>query len=464
MLDRMRRLLERPVWADWRERLRRLRGPIVAVAGVGAVLSGLAGYWTTWRTVKQAAAPTPVEVQEHAVLSVMVLPFRMLGGEPGQAYIAEGLASGVTQDLGRIRDAFVLPATSAYGYRDTGMAIPALARAAGVRFVLTGDVQLEGQRLRVLAQMVDGGTGRQLWSDSFDGDLTRLFELQGQITARIANSAERRMVVTAAAESHSRRSSPQAADLGLRLRALWLQPASLALQKETEQVARRWLAADPDDVRAIAALAQTLLDRSNFRSAYSGAEMQAAGREAAALAEKATALDASDPWALLVRAEVTGRGGDGAGARRLYERAVELDPKNRVALNQLGLMTQQVDPDRALQWLRQGLALDPKHPEMFELNIGTTLLMKGEYAEALAMGERCAATHPDFAYCPELMAAAHAMLGHEDQARLQVARVLKLVPNYRMSREWTVTPQATDAVRERMTASREAMHRLGMPD
>ena len=153
----------------------------------------------------------------------MVLPFKLLGGEPSQSYIAEGLTSGVTQDLGRIRDAFVLPATTAYAYRDKALTIPALAQDAGVRFVLTGEVQLQGQRLRIRAQLADGAADRQVWSEVFEGELTQLFELQDQITARIANSTERQMVVLAAGESQRKRSTPQGADLALQFRATRLQ-------------------------------------------------------------------------------------------------------------------------------------------------------------------------------------------------------------------------------------------------
>lgn len=454
-----------PSRRSWKERLRALRGPVAAVAGVGAILSGLVGYWTTWRTVQQAASPrAPAAATAPAAMSIMVLPFKLLGADASRAYVADGLTSGITQDLGRIREAFVLPATTAYAYRDRVMTLPALAQDAGVRFVLTGEVQLQGTWLRVRAQLSDGASGRQLWSEPFEGDTTDLFRLQDQITARIANGAERQMLVVAASESQRRRSSPQAADLALRARALGLQPKSLARSRELEQVARQWLAADPQSLAAVTELGLVLYAQSvNFKSEQTDAALQQMRREAQELADRAMALDPNDALALTLKARSV-RSGDPGAAVRLLERAVERDPKLRVAYNELGLALQRQDPARAVQVLQQGLALDPKNPAVFEVNIGSAQLLQGHWDEALQWGERCAASHPQWAYCPELIAAAAAMLGHGERARSAAAEVLRLSPNYRLSREWGGYEDAAPAVRERIAAIVPALRAQGLPE
>ncbi len=448
----------------WPDRLRALRGPVAAVAGAGAILSGLVGYWTTWRTVRQVAAPAAAAAPMPSALSIMVLPFKLLGADASQAYVADGLTSGITQDLGRIRDAFVLPATTAYAYRDKSLTLPALAQDAGVRFVLTGEVQQQGQSLRVRAQLSDGTSGRQLWSERFEGDLTNLFQLQDQITARIANSAERQMLVVAAAESQRRRSTPEAVDLALRARALGLRPVSLASSLELEEAARKWLAADPQSPVAVTQLGAVLSVRSiNFRSELSEAQASALRLEAAALADRAMALDANDALALTLKARAL-RVTDPEAALRLLERAIDRDPKLRMAYNDLGLLLSFQDPASALQILQQGLALDPKNPGVFEVNIGTSLLFLGRWEEALAWGDRCAATNPQWAYCPELIAVASAMLGRSDRARAAAADVLRLSPGYRLTLEWASAQRAAPPVRERIESFIPALRALGLPD
>jgi hypothetical protein len=94
---------------------------IVTIAGVGAVLSGLAGYWNTYHTVKKsvplAASSSKAPVAASA-LSVMVLPFQNLTGDPNQAYVADGLTANQTVDLSRIKDAFIVDAATAITYKD----------------------------------------------------------------------------------------------------------------------------------------------------------------------------------------------------------------------------------------------------------------------------------------------------------------------------------------------------------
>src|SRR5271169_5593574 len=78
-------------WTKRRGQLKRFRGPIAAVAAFGAVLSGLLGYWSAYQTVQKVVVPTsaPVAVTADAgPLSIVVLPFTNLTGDPNQAYVA----------------------------------------------------------------------------------------------------------------------------------------------------------------------------------------------------------------------------------------------------------------------------------------------------------------------------------------------------------------------------------------
>ena len=96
------------------ERVKHLKGPIVAVAAVGAVLSGLAGYWTTYRTVTGAPIATPVVAKTRAgALSIMVLPFANQTGDAQKTYVADALTTTVTADLSRLTDAYVVPTATA---------------------------------------------------------------------------------------------------------------------------------------------------------------------------------------------------------------------------------------------------------------------------------------------------------------------------------------------------------------
>src|SRR5208282_5816829 len=217
--------------------IKRFRGPIVAIAGVGAVLSGLLGYWSAYQTVQKVVVPKPAPVAATAdagPLSIVVLPFTNLTGDPNQAYVADGLTASLTSDLSRIRDAFIVNAATAFAYKDKPVTVQQVAKDLGVHFVLQGSVQRNGTKIRINAQLADATSNAQLWSESFEGDQADLFALQDRVTTLVGNSIGREMVIVAARESENRKSGPKVADLMLRARALDLKPFSLTNFQEEE--------------------------------------------------------------------------------------------------------------------------------------------------------------------------------------------------------------------------------------
>lgn len=156
----------------WLSHVKRLKGWIVAIAGGGAVLSGLVGYYTTYKTVAgQPAESTSARAPAAATvnpLSVAVLPFTNLTGDAAQAYVADGLTASVTADLSRIRDAFIVNvATAAAVAKDKPASAQLVGRELGVRFILQGSVQRAGDKLRISAQLADTQSNAQLWSETF---------------------------------------------------------------------------------------------------------------------------------------------------------------------------------------------------------------------------------------------------------------------------------------------------------
>src|SRR5580704_2281498 len=185
-------------WAKLWPQIKRFRGPIVAIAAFGAVLSGLVGYWRAYETVHSVVVPSTAPAAATAdagPLSIVVLPFTNLTGDANQAYVADGLTASLTADLSRIRDAFIVNAATAFAYKDKPVTAQHVGRELGVHFVLQGSVQLSGTKIRINAQLADASSNAQLWSESFEGDQSDLFALQDQVTARISNSIGREMVI-----------------------------------------------------------------------------------------------------------------------------------------------------------------------------------------------------------------------------------------------------------------------------
>ena len=150
-------------WARLWGLLKRFRGPIVAIAAFGAVLSGLLGYWSAYETVQKVVVPksAPAVVTADAgPLSIVVLPFQNLTGDPNQDYVADGLTASLTADLSRIRDAFIVNAATAFAYKDKPVTAQQVGKDLGVHFVLQGSVQRNGTKIRINAQLADANFQR----------------------------------------------------------------------------------------------------------------------------------------------------------------------------------------------------------------------------------------------------------------------------------------------------------------
>jgi adenylate cyclase len=154
--------------------------PLVA-AFAALVLLAAAGGWMLLggHLMKPAQA---------AHLSVVVLPFANLSGDPSQDYFADGVTENLTTELSRIEDSFVIARNTAFTYKGKNIDAKEIGKELGVRYVLEGSVQREGTRVRVNAQLVDAESGAHLWADRFEEDAADLFKLQDEVVARLASA------------------------------------------------------------------------------------------------------------------------------------------------------------------------------------------------------------------------------------------------------------------------------------
>ena len=133
------------------------------------------------------ALPAPAAAEPAAVIpSLAVLPFANLGGDPEQDWFSDGIVDDMITALSRFRSFAVVARTSSFVYKGRAADVRQVARELGVRYVLEGSVRRAGDRLRITAQLVDGGTGAHLWAEHFDGALGDVFAFQDRITADVA--------------------------------------------------------------------------------------------------------------------------------------------------------------------------------------------------------------------------------------------------------------------------------------
>ena len=122
-------------------------------------------------------------------LSIVVLPFANIGGDPEQEYFVDGVTDTLTTDLSRIKGAFVIARNTAFTFKGKPIDVRAVGRELNVRYALEGSVQRRSDRMRVNVQLVDAESGAHLWAERFDKPIADFFDMQDEIVARLANSA-----------------------------------------------------------------------------------------------------------------------------------------------------------------------------------------------------------------------------------------------------------------------------------
>ena len=140
-------------------------------------------------TPKQISAPR---------LSIVVLPFANIGGNPEQEYFVDGVTESLTTDLSRINGAFVIARNTAFTFKGKAVDVKKLGRELNVRYVLEGAVQRGGNRLRLNVQLIDVETGNHLWAERFDKPIADLFDMQDEIVSSLASTLETQLIAVEA--------------------------------------------------------------------------------------------------------------------------------------------------------------------------------------------------------------------------------------------------------------------------
>jgi TolB-like protein len=168
----------------------------------------------------RAAAAPEAGKPEPPHLSIVVLPFTNIGGDPEQDYFVDGVTESLTTDLSRIAGSFVIARNTAFTYKGKPYDVKQIGRELNVRYVLEGSVQRGGNRMRVNVQLIDAETGNHLWAERFDKPLADLFDMQDEIVARLARQLDAELV--AAEARHAERApDPDAMDLYFQGTACW---------------------------------------------------------------------------------------------------------------------------------------------------------------------------------------------------------------------------------------------------
>ncbi|HXY99520.1 MAG TPA: tetratricopeptide repeat protein [Stellaceae bacterium] len=397
--------------------------------------------------------------------SIVVLPFANLGGDKAQDYFVDGITEGLTTDLSRVPGAFVIARNTAFAYRDKARDARQIGRELGVRYVMEGSVQSGADRVRVNAQLIDAETGAHLWAERFDKPRADLFDMQDEITARLARSLDLEMI--AAEGRRAERERPNAmdsVDLYLRGWAIWNQPPSSDRIREARRLFEAALALDPRNVDALIGLAGThLTDVMGFIS--DNRPEQVAQAEAAI--DKAVSLAPNHPYAHHCRGQVLYAQGAPEAALREFELALALDRNLVWSYAMAGLSkiflgrAEETEADVA-----NAIRLSPREPALgtWHLVIGVADLFLGRLVSAVEQLRRSAGLNPNFGLTFVFLATAFALKENGAEAAEAWAAGHRLLPHFTIATFRRDTPSGNPvylAQRERVC---DGMRLAGIPE
>jgi TolB-like protein/Flp pilus assembly protein TadD len=303
--------------------------------------------------------------------TLAVLPFTNLNGDPKQQYFSDGISEELTNALGQNTALTVIAWDTASRYRNSGESPHAIGAALNVATLLHGSIERENGAVRVIAELVDTRTGRQLWSDHYDDSLANVFQVQDRISAAIAGALKVKLASLAPAPVVN----PEAHDLVLQARALLQTGRTAAPIEHARALYEQAIALDPGYAEAHAGLGGTWLNLTQ----HSTLPLKEALPETRAEADKALALDPRNVRALLDLGNADESEGKIAQAKSEYERAVALDPSNASALMDYGTV---LPLRQALTQELKAVQLDPQNATA-QNNVADYHLDLGEYAQAL---------------------------------------------------------------------------------
>jgi len=361
--------------------------------------------------------------------SLAVLPFQNLTGDAEQEYFVDGMVEEITTAIARLPWLFVIARNSAFTYKGKPVDVKQVAQELGVRYVLEGSVRKAGNRVRITGQLIDTATGAHIWADRFDGTFDDIFELQDQVASNVAGAIEPKLRQSEI-ERASRKPTANLTAYDLYLHAL-AQSYRYTEKGFAEAVvlARQALAIDPSYAPAAALVGWC---RYQQRVQGWGALSDEDVVEACRLAHQAIEAERDDAdtiwqaaWTLFLLA------GEAAIAAAALDRALALNPNAAHAWSARGFIhAVRNQPEAAIEALERARRLSPFDPYSFfyASNIAAAHFTARRFEQAIEWADHALHGQPRMVPAIRVKVAANAHLGHLDEARAELSRVLAIDP------------------------------------
>jgi adenylate cyclase len=415
--------------------------PDTATKALAAELRGAAAPPAPARAAAAATAvPEPASAASSPALplpdrpSIAVLPFANLSSDPEQDYFADGIVEDMLTLLSRESWLFVIARNSSFAYRGRTIDVKQVGRELGVRYVVEGSVRKASNRVRVTAQLIEAETGAHVWADRYERSLSDIFALQDEITQKVVHAVApslRALEIRRALAKPTE--SLQAYDYFLRaLPAIHEQTEDSA--KRAEALLRKAVEIDPTYPEALGMLADIIATRTIngwHENLMLGLQesLEMARRALAAGPENSTCLAcAAFSYVLIGRRFEEGL--------QLAERGLALHPNSVFVRVRAGVAYVNCgESETALEHLESGWRMNPHDPKALTFTgMCAAHFFARRFEDCVAWGRRAVAESPGANIARRHVAAALAHLGRIEEAKAEIAEVLKHQPTSSLAR------------------------------
>jgi len=403
------------------------------------------------------ATPSP-----HSKPSIAVLPFANMSKDASHDYFADGITENIITSLSRFRDLAVIARHSTFAYKGKPVTIREVSTALGARYVLEGSVQMSGNRVRIIAQLIDGASSEHLWTERYDRPAEDIFAVQDDVTEMIVGTL--------------------ATGYGGRLRKSWRgRPDGLnsrvfeafchfmrgiehedRFTKEDNARARRHFTKaadlDPHYAKAIAKIAWSHTFDALFGWSADPRRSSAKALKFATIAVERDDDEAWGHWALagchLFRGQLD-------RAVPEYRKAIELNPNDADVLADFAYcLSYSGQPEECLSLIKKAMHLNPHYPEWYAEALGHAQYEGRMYGEAAATLRNLRTI--DTVLVHLYAAASYAALDRVAAAKSFIARVLELDPGATLER-WSSRQKTPYGSSQDLERFRQHLRKAGLP-
>jgi adenylate cyclase len=365
-----------------------------------------------------------------AQVSVCVLPFQNMSGDPEQEYFSDGISEDITTDLSKVSALEVIARNTAFTFKGQSVNVCDVAKKLDVTHVLEGSVRKAGNQVRITAQLIDGKSGGHVWAERFDRDLTDIFTIQDEITKEIVKALRLKLLPEEKKAIEKRTTNNvEAYNLYLLARQYWV-TGNHGDKRREERVMRicgRAVEIDPYYAQAWALLA---IAQSSLRYGY-GEKVD----DGYAAAHAALAIDPTIAEAHLPKVKRLQEQGKFDAAAKEMETAIELGPDSWEVNKEAGrfyLMKRDVPAatrhyEKAAELMETDFHAWAMLSTCYEA-LGDTAKLREAAKMMVAESQLAVQEDPSNGGALGILAGGYALLGEEDKAREWIDRALLVDP------------------------------------